>query len=105
MQRMTGTLLIPMVLWFGWTLSSIATYGQEYANTFFAEPMNALLAIMFIIVMTNHADIGIKAICDDYIHDKGWRYCCSILLYLIKIASCLAGIFAIASTHFHILTP
>lgn len=98
-QRATGIAMLPVVLWFSWVVAKIIAEGSTYYCSFLAQPLNVLLAILFIIMFIFHADLGIRSICDDYIRSKRSKLIIVGVLQLIKLSTIIAGVFAIISLH------
>jgi succinate dehydrogenase / fumarate reductase membrane anchor subunit len=71
-QRLTAVALIPLAIWFA--LSALAMVGGEYkdALAWLRLPWNALLLILFVLMVARHLTIGMQVIVEDYIHG-GWK--------------------------------
>ena len=67
-QRITAFANVPLVIWFVYSLVSLK--GADYVSftTWLAEPVNAILAILFIISNFYHAALGLQVVIEDYIH-------------------------------------
>lgn len=67
-QRASAVILLPLAVWFLWSIVSLA--GADYAATraWAGEPVNAVLVAGFIIVAAFHMRIGLGEVIEDYIH-------------------------------------
>lgn len=70
-QRVSAIALVPLVLYVLYLLVSLA--GADYATVrlTIAQPVNALLLILFIGTAFWHARLGLQVVIEDYIH-VGW---------------------------------
>ena len=84
-QRLTAVGLLPLTAWF--LYSVVGLVGGEYADarTFVAQPWNAGLLAMFVLLLFYHAKLGIQVVIEDYVHTRGVE----VALHLINIFACL----------------
>jgi succinate dehydrogenase / fumarate reductase membrane anchor subunit len=78
-QRLTAVALIPLAIWFAW--SALGFVGGEYkvAIGWLRMPWNALLLILFVLMVARHLTIGMQVIVEDYIHG-GWKIAAIVLV-------------------------
>jgi succinate dehydrogenase / fumarate reductase membrane anchor subunit len=84
-QRVTSVLLIPLSLWFVFSLASLVGADYQTVVDWMRSPIITALLIMFVISTFYHAQLGIQVVIEDYIHTE-W----------LKMASSLALSFATA---------
>ncbi len=67
-QRLTAVAMVPLAIWFAY--SALAFVGADYteALTWLHEPWNAVLMILFVVLIARHLIIGIQVIVEDYFH-------------------------------------
>lgn len=93
MQRLTALALVFLYVWFIYIVCM-----------FFIKPHNAIMAIlyspislvMFMITITTsiyHGVLGIKVVCEDYIHNIGLRTAVLIAVYFFSIATVILAVF------------
>ncbi len=95
-QRVTSIALIPLsilfVLPFGYNLGA----GYDRVIEAYSHPINALIAILFIITTFTHLRLGLQMVIEDYVDGKFAR----VTLLLGNTLFCwlfgLTGVFAIA---------
>ena len=66
-ERATAIALVPLCLWAVWAALKIAPGGYDGALAFLASPVNAVLAILLILVAARHTQLGMGVIIEDYI--------------------------------------
>ena len=91
-QRLTAIGLLPLSLWFLWSVLGIV--GGEYADarSFVAQPWNAGFLAAFVILLFYHAKLGIQVVVEDYVHTKPVE----VLLHVVNIFVCLlAALFSV----------
>ena len=68
--KISGVLLIPLMLWF--SLNLIAIYDEEYTEVmfFFTEPLSKFLFSLFIINAYFFSALSISEVFEDYIDDE-----------------------------------
>ena len=93
-ERATSVALIPLCLWAVWAGLKLAPVGYDGARQFLASPVNAVLAILLLLVSARHTTIGMRVIIDDYIGRKITRL--GLVLFNVGVAG-LATAFAVFS--------
>jgi succinate dehydrogenase / fumarate reductase membrane anchor subunit len=93
-QRLTAIALVPLSLWFIYSL--VAITGAEYAVViaWLGQPINAVLMLLFLFSLYYHAMLGVQVVIEDYIDSEGQKIAC---LILVKFLVFLAGISAAIS--------
>ncbi len=93
-QRLTAIGLVPLSLWFLWSVLTLV--GAEYADarSFVAQPWNAALLAAFVLLLFYHAKLGIQVVIEDYVHSKP----AEVTLLVSNLFICLfAALFAVFS--------
>lgn len=92
-QRLTAIALVPLSLWFIYSL--VAITGAEYAMVFswLGQPLNAVLMLLFLFSLYYHAALGVQVVIEDYIDSELQKIVCLILVkYLVWLAGLSAAI-------------
>lgn len=99
-QRVSAIALVPLVLYVLYLLVSLA--GADYATVrlTIAQPVNALLLILFIGTAFWHARLGLQVVIEDYIH-VGWlEITLMIAVKFVYVVLGLAAVIAIGRIAF-----
>ena len=67
-QRGTAVLLVPLSLWFAFSMASLAGAGHAGAHAWLARPVNGLFTSVFALILFRHAHLGIEEVILDYVH-------------------------------------
>ncbi len=67
-QRITAVVLVPLSLWFAYSLITVVGAGHAEAAAWVGSPGAALLLIAFLLALCYHAYLGVEVILDDYVH-------------------------------------
>ncbi len=90
-QRLTAIALIPLSIWFVFSLACMTELSYQAAVEWIQSPLVAVFLLLFIIAMFYHTQLGMQVIIEDYIECKVTKFTGLILL---KLASILAGLAA-----------
>lgn len=93
-QRLTAIALVPLSLWFIYSL--VVVTGADYASAiaWLGNSLNAVLMLMFIFALYFHASLGVQVVIEDYIESEWQKITC---LILVKFLAWLAGLSAAIS--------
>lgn len=94
-ERVTSVALIPLTLWFLFSLLGLPAPDYESARTWLSQPFNAFLAVLLVGVLTYHSYLGTNSVIDDYVHGKGMKVFSLLLLRFLYVLFGGASIFAI----------
>jgi succinate dehydrogenase / fumarate reductase membrane anchor subunit len=89
-ERATSVALVPLCLWAVWAGLKIAPAGYEGAVQLLSAPLNAVLAILLVLVSAQHTSVGMRVIIEDYIAVKTTRV--ALLLLNTGVAGLAAAI-------------
>ncbi len=94
LQRLTALALVPLSLWFIYSLVVIT--GAEYATViaWLSQPLNAVLMLLFVFSLYCHAVLGVQVVIEDYIKPEWQKITC---LILINFLAWIAGLSATIS--------
>ena len=94
-QRLSALLLIPLSLWFVYSLLSMTSSDYNSVVQWLRLPYVAVLLILFIISLFYHAQLGMQVVIEDYI-DSEWQKITSIILVkLLAVIGALASVLSI----------
>ncbi len=95
LQRMSALALIPLALWFVYSMMWVAIGGNPDAlKQWIASPFVAITLVVLFIALFTHAQLGVQVVIEDYIHHHGRRITLLILnklgMFLLMVISILA---------------
>lgn len=99
-QRMTAIALIPLSLLFIFPFMRTLGDGYDAMIATYARPGNAIVAVMFFIVLFRHHRLGMQVVIEDYIHNHRRQVQLLILNNLVWRAVGITALFAIAKITF-----
>jgi succinate dehydrogenase / fumarate reductase membrane anchor subunit len=85
LQRLTAVLLIPLGLWFLFSLASLDDYSQSAVRAWLGSGLNAYWLGLFAIIALLHAKLGIEVVVEDYVHHRFWEVLLKVLLTLALV--------------------
>ena len=99
-QRLTAIANIPLVLWLVYSILQLK--GADYLafTTWLADPVNAVLMILFVISTFYHAVLGSQVVIEDYIHCECLKLAKLIAQKLVFFALGIACIFSVLKIAF-----
>lgn len=92
-QRLTALLLIPLVLWIGFSLAALPV---DYATlvSWVQQPLVTIALVLLIISAFYHAQLGLQIVIEDYVANHSRR---TVLLLLSNLVCLLAGTIGVVS--------
>lgn len=98
MQRLTSLALLPLTLWFVWSLTRLV--GQPYAtaHAWVGKPINAILLLALIAATFEHMQLGVQVVAEDYIHTKSIQWTVVVAVKAACALLALAAAFAVLKT-------
>lgn len=99
-QRVTSLALAPLGILFLFPFVRSLGADHEAVRATYADPFNAIVAILFIGVSFHHLQQGLQVVIEDYLHDKAIKTGALLAVTLLCWAFALSGIFAVAKIAF-----
>ena len=94
-QRLTAVALIVLGAWFVWLVLTLLYADYATAHATVAQPFNALLMIMFSIVVFWHAQLGLQVVVEDYVHTRGFAFALQIAIKFLCFLGAAASVLAV----------
>ena len=94
-ERVTSVALIPLSLWFAFTMLGLAGTNEVTMVQYIARPWNALLMAAFAVISAYHMSLGLQVVIDDYVHTPGMKIILLILVRAFTIAILSTSLFAL----------
>ena len=96
-QRLTAVALIPLSLWFIYSLTTMYIANYDAVILWLSNLKNSLLMLFFVLILYYHAMLGLQVVIEDYVESASQR---EILLLLTKIILSLAAFSAALAIFF-----
>lgn len=93
-QRLTAIALIPLTLWFLYSLTCLVGADYNTVLAWLSAPLNAAIMLLFVLTALFHGQTGLQVVIEDYVHNKAINLC---LLITIKFAAVILAVLAIIS--------
>lgn len=93
-QRVTAIALVPLTLWFIYSVLCLIGASHAVAVDWLSSPINATILLLFVLTALFHAQTGLQVVIEDYIHLKWVNLC---LLLLIKFTSVIMAVLTVIS--------
>ena len=93
-QRVTAVALIPLTLWFVYSVLSLFTASHAEVSQWLSAPMNATLMLLFVVTALYHGQTGVQVVIEDYIHTT-WLNLTTLLL--VKFSAVALAVYATLS--------
>jgi succinate dehydrogenase / fumarate reductase membrane anchor subunit len=99
-QRVTAVALIPLTLWFFFSLLALPALDYATVRTWLTLPISSFLAVLSVGVLTYHSYLGTTVVIEDYVHAAGLKVLSLMLLRFLYVLFGGASIFAILRVAF-----
>jgi succinate dehydrogenase / fumarate reductase membrane anchor subunit len=94
-ERVSGIALIPLVLWAAFSGPLLAKGDFASASTWLAQPLNAVLASLLVVVGFFHLRLQIQVVIEDYIYGFVAKTGLLLLNLFVCVLGAALGLFAI----------
>lgn len=94
-QRLTAVALIPLTIWFCFSLASMAGTSYQNLATWLQSPFSAALMILVIGVGLYHGKLGMQVILEDYVSDRNIRMLSIGAITLVFFMFAIVGIVSV----------
>lgn len=94
-QRLTAVALVPLALWFIWSLLAIDSLSYADAHSWLANPMHALGVILLVGVLALHSKLGVQVVIEDYVHDHALKLLALVTSSFVHVLIAAAGILSV----------
>lgn len=94
-QRLTAVALAPLSIWFAACAVAYVGAEQGAVAAFFANPLNAVPMVLFVLALTYHMALGIQVIIEDYVHAEGLKIACLVLNQIVAWGAGATSVLAV----------
>lgn len=94
-QRVSAVALIPLGLWFVFSLASLPGASFEQVKWWVGYPAVAVTLVLFIAAALYHSMLGVQVVIEDYVGGEGMKITALLLSKFFHVAVATASIFAV----------
>ena len=87
-QRLTAIALVPLTLWFAWSIIGLTSADYVTVHAWIAQPRHAGLLLIFIYAAFYHSMLGLQVIIEDYVTTRWMEI---FLMVAVRFASIFLG--------------
>ena len=94
-QRLTAIALIPLGLWFVFAFASLSDFSYQSVITFIQAPMNSVLLVLTLLILSYHSQLGVQVVVEDYIHNATLKSMILMSASFAHVVVALVGVFSV----------
>jgi len=98
-QRLTALILIPLVLWFGFSVASMPVDHATLVG-WIQQPAVAIGLILLILSTFYHAQLGLQIVIEDYVSTHSTRTASIIIVNFMCLLFTIIGVVAVLKISF-----
>ena len=103
-QRITAVALIPLTLWFIFSILSLATgANQAELVRWLSSGFHATALILLLVAMFYHAKLGLQVIIEDYVHKPALKFACVFANLFIMYGLAAISVISVLKLHLFIV--
>lgn len=99
-QRVSAVALIPLTLWFLFSLLALPGLDYLTVRTWLSFPMSGFLAVLLVAVLAYHSYLGTTVVIEDYVPAAGTKLLSLLVLRFLYVLVGGASVFAILRVAF-----
>ena len=100
LQRLTALALIPLTLWFCFSIALLAEASYSNVLAWLASPFNAVMMILIVLISFQHAQLGLQVIIEDYIATYRYRLMAILAVKFSSYFMMALGVYSIIKISF-----
>ena len=94
-QRLTALALVPLVIWFCFSIALLPEVSHEVLVSWLQSPFNAIMMVLIVMVSFQHADRGMQVIFEDYISNDSSRITAILTIKFLSYFLMALGVYSI----------
>lgn len=95
MQRVSAVLLVPLTLWFVFSVACLAGSDYETTVAWISAPWVAVALVLYFATLFYHSQLGFQVVIEDYVHGATTKLISMYLMKLAHLVLAIAAIFAV----------
>jgi succinate dehydrogenase / fumarate reductase, membrane anchor subunit len=94
-QRLTGVALVPLTVWFVFSVIGHLGASQADMSTWMSAPITMVLMVAMIVATFHHLQLGLQTVIEDYVHEDGARLAAMLAMKAACVLLALACIISV----------
>jgi len=94
-QRVTAVALVPLTLWFVYSVIMLTGAGYAEVAGWLASPLNTVLMLLLIAATFHHVQLGLQVVIEDYIHTEITKLTTLLFVKFASVALAVASAYAV----------
>ena len=94
-QRLTAVMLVPLGLWFVFSLMALDVTDYSSVSEWLTHPLNALGIALFVLALSLHSQLGVQVVIEDYVHDTRWQRGGVLMSAFVHVLIAAIGVLAV----------
>jgi len=94
-QRLTAVGLVPLTLWFAFSIMGLSHGNYEIMSAWVAEPLHAIGLILLVLTVVYHSNLGLQVVVEDYVHGAA-GIAMLIVFRFAHVVLAVTGVYAVA---------
>jgi succinate dehydrogenase / fumarate reductase membrane anchor subunit len=95
LQRLTAVALVPLTLWFIWSVLTIDSLAHASVHAWLAMPLHALGVILLMSTLALHSLLGVQVVIEDYVHQHTLKVLALLLSSFAHVLVGAAGVLSV----------
>ena len=100
LQRLTAVALLPLGLWFAYTLLTLPGFDYASVAAWVQRPVTSILLILLVVAVGYHSALGVQVVIEDYVTGKGAKVATLMASTLAHVGLTVAAVFAVLKIAF-----
>lgn len=96
-QRLSATALVPLGLWFAFSLAGLPSTDYWAVSAWVGEPVNAILLILLLGTLLYHSRLGVQVVIEDYVHHGPVKVAALVAATFVHGALAVAAVYSIVT--------
>ncbi|MDH5187417.1 MAG: succinate dehydrogenase, hydrophobic membrane anchor protein [Rhodospirillaceae bacterium] len=94
-QRMSAVALIPLSMWFVYSLITLTGADYQSFHAWVSEFGNSVFLVLLIITLFHHAQLGVTVVIEDYVHSEAIKMAMVLVVKYGTMLFAASSVFAV----------